>query len=279
MMTPAPAPESTPRWSACIESFERTWLTPVAEPLARRMRSAGWTPDTFDVYCNRCGGNVGPHEADEFGCAACASRRLPWSRFLRLGVYESPLDAWVKEVKFSRFRSLGVDLGRLLGERLRDAGALAPAPERVVVTPVPSSFRRRMSRGVDHALVIARGVSRELQIPIVPALRTRHRPSQRAVTVSQRRRNAAGAFQLRRGVDLSGWTVLLVDDVRTSGATLAAAARALRSGAAGRPKSQRPVVWAAALATTEEGGRVRGHEGGGDGAMAGGLATGGMAGW
>lgn len=274
-----PADHATPRLGELIRAFERAWLVPVAESLASRMRSAGWAPDAFDHYCNRCGGNVGPHESDEFGCAACVGRRLPWSRFVRLGEYETPLDAWVKEVKFGRSRSLGGALGRLLGRRLRQAGALAPAPDRVVVTPIPSSFRRRMSRGVDHALVIARGVARELRVPVVPALQTRHRPSQRSVTFAQRRRNAAGAFERRRGVDLAGWTVILVDDVRTSGATLKAAARALRAGDGGRRANRRPDIWAAALATTEEGGRSRERQEGEGGAMAGGVVTGGAAGW
>jgi len=247
---PAPTagtPVLTPRGGRALwRAVERCWLAPVAPPLAERIELTGWAPDPFGVFCDRCGGPVGPHEADEFGCAACLTTTVPWARFVRLGPHVDPLRAWVHEVKFTRWRRLGVDLGRLLGERIRLAGA---PRERVCVVPMPTTFRRRMSRGVDHAGAIAEGVAEVLDAPLVRALARSHAPSQRSLAPTERKRNAAKSIRVRGKADLRGWTVILVDDVRTTGATLEAAARALRGRhRGGRTPADRMKIWACALA-------------------------------
>ncbi|MCB9838988.1 MAG: ComF family protein [Phycisphaeraceae bacterium] len=227
-------------------SIERAWLCPIAEPVADRLIGAGWTREAPGACCDRCATTVGVGEADEFGCASCRDRRVPWDRAFRLGVYEGELREIILEVKFTRFRSAGVALGRLLGGVIRDSGA--PVGDLVVV-PVPMSARRRLARGIDHASAIAHGASRELQAPMQTALRRAHRPSQRSVSLGARARNVAGTMRLRRGAEtgLRGRVVLLVDDVRTSGATLGTAARAIRGDGAG----QGPLaVWVATVGVT-----------------------------
>lgn len=250
-VAPAIVADEPPRvlwWS----QVERAWLAPVAEPLALRAAAALWAPDELGAFCDRCGSTVGAGEADEFGCALCAGRRVPWDRAVRLGEFDGALRDWVHEVKFTRFRALGVSLGRLLGERLLAAGLRSgPAGERVAVVPAPMSFRRRLFRGVDHARVIAQGVARKIDAPLCDGLARRHRPSQLSVPASERARNVARAIRCRPGVEFGGWTVVLVDDVRTTGATLAACARAAKRGP-GRPAA----LWAAALAVTPDRGRL-----------------------
>ncbi|MBX3353149.1 MAG: ComF family protein [Phycisphaeraceae bacterium] len=257
---PSRAPDPSPaRGSSAIEFLRRIeafWLAPVASPLARRIEELGWKPDDFDEYCNRCGGDVGPGEEDEFGCARCRQWKHPWSRFVRLGAYEGDLASWIKEVKFTRHAPLGVALGRVLAARLREAGLPG---ERVCVVPVGMSLRRRWARGIDHAGVIGEGVALGLGAPLVRGLRRSHRASQRRQeSRAARERNAKGSFTLRGGIDLGGWTVVLVDDVSTTGATLRAASRALRARRReGRPES----IWAATLGVTPE--RRRGAPAGG----------------
>lgn len=224
------------------------WLDPVAEPLARRAAAAEWTPDGPGDYCDRCGRDIGAFESNEVGCAACAQSRLPWSRFVRLGRYEPPLSDWICEVKFTRWPVLGLELGRLLGRVIRQAG-IDPTPGRAVIVPMPTTIRRRLSRGIDHAGIIARGVSEEVGPPIARLLARSHRPSQRAVPFDRRPSNVAGSLRLRRGAAVPAGTILLVDDVMTSGATMRAAARALLAGAARR---NGPEVWACALGVTAD---------------------------
>jgi len=229
-------------WSA----IERTWLCPTAAPVAQRLALAGWAVEAPGACCDRCGTTVGAGEADEFGCASCVDRRVPWERAFRLGAYEGELRAIILEVKFTRFRSAGTALGRLLGGVVAGAGRPA-AP--LVVAPAPISTRRRLARGIDHTAAIARGVSRELGAPMVMALTRKHRPSQRSVALGSRSRNVAGTMRLRRGAGraVAGKTVLLVDDVRTSGATLRAASGAFFRGDAGCAPS---AVWVATVGVT-----------------------------
>lgn len=223
------------------------WCVPTAASLSRRMREAGWSAQPFEGYCNRCGQTVGPYETDEFGCAACRGRRLPWDRFARLGPHAGALREWIHEVKFTRWRRLGFDLGEMLGRRLLEAGA---PRERVCVIPSPMSLRRRLTRGIDHAAVIAAGVAGELGCPLVVALRRKHRRTQRGLSAAERKKNVVGVFTRAFGVDLKGWNVVVVDDVVTTGATMEAMCRALRKRG-GMRRAPGVQVWAAALAAAE----------------------------
>jgi ComF family protein len=236
------------RWWRDIEN---TWLVPVSPPLDRRIEEIGWEADAAAAYCERCGTSVGVSEAaagaPEFGCAACRDERLPWERFVRLAEYGGAVAQWVQDTKFTRCHWMGESLGAQLAYAVLASGALGtlesagkPVNSRgVCVVPVATSFWRRVHRGIDHARCIARGMARELDAPLVPALQRAHRPTQRGLSPTAREANVAGAFSLRRGIDLRGKTVILVDDVRTTGATLREAARALGARGTGRHTSKR----------------------------------------
>lgn len=248
--------------------MERVWLAPVAPPLDVRIARAGWERDAFSAYCERCGGSVGAGEVDahgsEFGCASCRDERIPWERFVRLGAYSGALAQWVQDTKFTRCHWLGESLGRLLGRAIRESGALGGhgGMRRVCVVPVATSFWRRVGRGIDHAACIARGVAGELDVPVVRGLSRKHRPTQRGLSPTARRANVDGAFTRRRGAVLEGMTVILVDDVRTTGATLRAAAKALmEDGRRKQGKEGGPVRLIAAVLTVTPEGRRRSEPG------------------
>ncbi|MCZ6807042.1 MAG: ComF family protein [Deltaproteobacteria bacterium] len=124
------------------------------------------------------------------------------------------------------------DLGRTLGSRMADeAGVWAGRVDAVI--PVPLHWRRRRSRGYDQAALLARPVARALRVPSLFRClrRARNTPSQADLPRAERLRNVRGAFQSR---PLAGSPhILLVDDVRTTGATLCAATDALRAAGAG----------------------------------------------
>jgi predicted amidophosphoribosyltransferase len=238
----ASTPSVRTRLRDALADAERYWLAPTAEPVARRAARVGWSPDALDAYCNRCGETVGPYEAGEFGCSACRDVSWPWDRFVRLGAYDGPLRDWVQEVKFTRWRRLGVDLGRLLGESIREAGA---PRERVIVAPTPMALSRRLRRGVDHSRAIAQGAAAPLDASCTPLLKARPHKAQRSLPRSARAKNVAHAFQPLAGPKLAGWTVIVIDDVRTTGATLEAQCRAIR-----RAWPDVENLWAATLAVT-----------------------------
>jgi ComF family protein len=143
-----------------------------------------------------------------------------------IGPYEGALRAIVHALKYGGCRSIAPALGRLM----RDAGADLLTHDTVIV-PVPLHAAKKRRRGFNQADDLAR----HLGPRVVPALsRVRHTGSQTALTEHERQANVRGAFVPdRRWRDWRGAPVVLVDDVRTTGATLDACALALREAGAG----------------------------------------------
>ncbi len=103
------------------------------------------------------------------------------------------------------------------------------------IVPVPRHWRRIREQGCDPVHDLARGLARVTGVPLRVGflLRTRSTPPQTELRGAERRRSAAGTFGARKGA-LRGRSVLLLDDVTTTGATLRAAAGALRRDAGAR---------------------------------------------
>jgi len=132
-------------------------------------------------------------------------------------------------------------LGRRLGEVVA-ASHLGGA----LVVPVPTDRRRRKARGVDHAAVLASGVARAIGAPVRQALTVRTGLPDRGSARDDPSPVPAGAVRAMAG--MGGLTVVLVDDVMTTGATAAASARALLE--AGVEQVQLAVLACAAVPPT-----------------------------
>jgi ComF family protein len=111
---------------------------------------------------------------------------------------------------------------------MRDHGADVIGGADIAV-PVPLHRRRARERGFNQADDLARATG----LPVVRALRrVRATPSQTDLPAARRYANVRDAFALRRGIDVRGLRILIVDDVCTTGATIEACARVLRQGGA-----------------------------------------------
>src|SRR5204862_7640393 len=105
-----------------------------------------------------------------------------------------------------------------------------------LIIPVPLSGRNQRDRGYNQAALLARHIGAYVGLPVAEVLRRPHaaRPQSLTQDAAARRRNVEGAFALRRSASIDGHRVLLIDDVATTGATLDACARVLRSAGAKR---------------------------------------------
>lgn len=105
---------------------------------------------------------------------------------------------------------------------------------RAVVVAVPMHWRKRRRRRFDHAALLATMVAHRLRLTLAPRVLVRQRDTlpQGDVRVTSRRRNVRGAFVVRRAAAVAGRSVLLIDDVRTSGCTVRECARILRGAGA-----------------------------------------------
>jgi ComF family protein len=147
------------------------------------------------------------------------------------GRYEGVLREAVHGLKYGRRRALAEPLGTLLAGRLEES---MPEWWPEVVVPVPIHWSRRLRRGFNQAELLAQvvGQAAALRTDTASLARVRRTRSQVGLSGEERRRNLTGAFQVRRPAAFSNRTVLLVDDVYTTGTTLAECARALRAAGA-----------------------------------------------
>lgn len=315
---PAPAPPKPRRPLTRLERIELAWLQP-ASP-SPTLRLIDFTPDTPARYCRRCGQSTSSHAnalnaatadvtdnpvnrshfppsavggvAAVGTCPHCQHRTIRWQRLVRVGAYASTLRQAVRTLKFHRDRATGHHLAALLAASLQaQLQQLSPtrSPTHIFIVPVPSSNRRRLARGIDHTLVLARALRSHLaaltegpHFHLARLLRKRHTVSQVTLPSSKRSKNVASAFRPRRlwlGTSpaarlsrrlISPWQplfaatlqpnarvlIILLDDVTTTGSTLSAAARALLKAlsdarhAGLSPKTRRPTLWAAVVAAT-----------------------------
>lgn len=175
--------------------------------------------------CRACASTVGPHLDAAGNCSRCRLEKYAFNRAFRLGPYDGLLRDLVLRLKAADGEGLAEAVAAVWAEemaaRLRDF-----APD--VVVPIPLHWRRRWRRGFNQSRLLAEALAVRLGVPCRPDLLRRIRPTPDQVGEDRaaRWRNVRGAFAAS-GESLEGRTVLLVDDVLTTGATASEAARAL----------------------------------------------------
>ncbi len=165
---------------------------------------------------------------------------------VRLGSYIDPLRQWIRLIKYQRWSDMAELLGCQLGVALIESTLLDVS--RCVVVPMPMPWQRRVYRGIDHALAIADATAAELRAPLLGMLATVNGSPQVGLSPTDRLRRGGRGIRLRRrpgGWDLRDVQIVLVDDVRTTGASMQRAARRLR-------RSRPAGVIAAVLAVSDD---------------------------
>lgn len=157
--------------------------------------------------------------------------KIPFvAQWTALWYYKDDVKSSIHKFKFGGRRTHADAYSRLLGMKLQSS----PCREADIITWVPVSFPRRWKRGYDQSALLAQALSRELGIPCKRLLRkTRHTPPQSGIhKAAERRANVLGAYRVTSPKELQGKTVLLIDDVVTTGATASECAKTLLTASA-----------------------------------------------
>jgi len=179
-------------------------------------------------WCASCGLPF-PYPAGEGAvCADCARGGAHWQRARAVMRYDKYSRQLVLGLKYDR-----TDLARALGGWMRRAGREILDGADLIV-PVPLHWTRLFARRYNQANLLAHAIHVAGGPPVAPdwLVRRRRTPSQGRLGPLARARNVRGAFALRRGRDIRGKRIVLVDDVLTTGATVEECARVLRRGGA-----------------------------------------------
>ena len=144
---------------------------------------------------------------------------------------DSGLASLIHDFKYRGFSRLAVMLGRHGAGLLKPSGFFRHTD---IILPVPLHWTKKHKRGYNQSEMLARGISEATGIPVGKNLRAaRAHRTQTSLNPIERMENTKGVFRVDKADRLSGKTVLLVDDICTTGATLLAAGDAVARAAAG----------------------------------------------
>jgi ComF family protein len=182
-------------------------------------------------YCPRCGRGASRYAIVNGACPDCLEKEISFDGIARSGVYAGALRDII--IAFKKGRT---ELDRIL-DFLGNAALQGSAfyGEIELFVPVPLHWWRRLVRGYNQSLIAAKRLKHptaKICTDLVRMRRTKQQPTM--ASFAARARNVAGAFAVRKGHNFAGRKICLVDDIKTSGATLNECAKTLKEAGASK---------------------------------------------
>ena len=182
-------------------------------------------------YCPRCGRDASRYGIVEGACPDCQGKEFYFDGIARAGVYAQSLRKMILAFKNGR-TELDSVLGFLADSAL-GGGSFHSQIELFV--PVPLHWLRRFFRGYNQSLVLVKKLKHpavRISTDLVRIRRTKSQPAM--ASPAARARNVAGAFAVRWGHNFTGKRICLIDDIKTTGATLNECAKILKEAGASK---------------------------------------------
>ncbi|MBU4533060.1 MAG: ComF family protein [Eubacteriales bacterium] len=180
-------------------------------------------------HCSVCG-RFAISVAEQNPCHTCRTTALPFLLNRSVAPHEGIFRDLIHALKYGRRISLAEPLGRKMACVAQSEAAYQKAE---VIVPIPLAPDRLRERRFNQSLLLAQAAGRILGLRVSEALeRQGQTPHQTGMDAVHRRANVKGVFMVSRTRTIHGKTVILVDDVFTTGSTIAEASRVLLSGGA-----------------------------------------------
>jgi ComF family protein len=182
-------------------------------------------------YCRRCGRNVSEYAVFQGSCSQCREEEIFFDAIARCGIYEQSLREMILSFKCGRMETLKT-LGFLANSALAGSSFVEDIE---FFVPVPLHWTRKVHRGYNQSLVLAKRLKHPAAKVNTDFARIRRTKMQTSMaSVHQRLKNVEGAFAVRHRHPYIGKKVCLVDDIKTTGATLNECARQLKDAGAAK---------------------------------------------
>jgi len=182
-------------------------------------------------YCGRCGRDASKFALVEGACPNCQGKKFHFDGIARSGVYREALQEIILALKKGRTELVSV-IGFLGNSTLEGSGFYNDIE---LFVPVPLHWSRRLARGYNQSHIITRKLKHpraKISSGLVRIRRTKLQPAMASPTA--RAKNVAGAFAVRRRHNFANRKICLVDDIKTTGATLNECAKTLKNAGASR---------------------------------------------
>lgn len=176
-------------------------------------------------YCEGCGINLVNNLANIF-CGRCLSKPMPYQRSISGFWYKEPLRTLIRDYKFNQQLHLTPVLGKLMLDAIQHDYQEKNLAYPAVIIPMPIHPKRLKERGYHQTHELAKVLSKKLSIPIdlKACQRTRHTTPQADLPFKERKKNVQSVFKAQK---IASQHIALIDDVITTGETIASLSRAL----------------------------------------------------
>lgn len=221
--------------------MRKLWEALLSLLYPRRCLFCGKLTDDPDGVCAQCRGEI--LWPDATACPLCGRRReecacrpehLPvWDGCAAVAYYGERVKAGIAAFKFHRRSGAGPGLGKLMAGRVK---VIFPGVSFDWIIPAPLSRKRLKERGYNQAGLLARKIAGELGAKVLSNALQKDKDTPQQSRLSRRERllSLRGAFRVKDPASVAGKTILLVDDVTTTGATLAECVKTLKKAGAAR---------------------------------------------
>ncbi len=192
-------------------------------------------PYVKDTYCTRCGATQGPYATakEDEGCSRCKGKKFYFDTVTPITHFDGVTKALIHKFKYAKLRFLCQTLNEIATTRPH----LKTIVQEVdIIVPVPLHWIKKFHRGFNQSELLSRGIQNHFSKPVSVRnlCRIRNTVSQTYLSKTKRRENVHNAFKVKRPGLFAGKSILLVDDVLTTGVTASECARKLKEAGAER---------------------------------------------